>query len=126
VLLEHLNAALRSYQQALDLTPADDHRSRGGRENQLGNLFRRAGDTGQALRHYQRSIQHMEACGDIYKAGKIRYNIAILLTDVGRLDDALHYARAALDNSQQIGPGAAADAAAAERLVAQLEQNGPR
>ena len=107
VLLKHLNAALRSYQQSLDLTPADDHESRASIENQLGIVFARAGDTGQALRHYQRSIQHKEARGDIYEAGQTRYNIALLLARDGRTGDALHYARAALDNFQQAGPGAA-------------------
>ena len=55
VLLEHLNAALRSYQQSLELTPADDHQARGAREHQLGIVYSRAEDTSQALRHYQRS-----------------------------------------------------------------------
>jgi hypothetical protein len=55
VLLEHLNAALRSYRQSLELTPADDHQARGAREHQLGIVYSRAGDTSQALRHYQRS-----------------------------------------------------------------------
>jgi hypothetical protein len=36
--------------------------------------------------------------------------------------DALAYARAALANYQQAGPGATTDAAEAEQLVAALEQ----
>jgi tetratricopeptide (TPR) repeat protein len=126
VLLEHLNAALRGYLQDLDLTPADDHESRAVTENQLGIVFLRAGDTGQALRHFQRSLQHKEARGDVYAAGQTRYNIAVLLDGDGRTADALLYARAALDNFQQVGPGAAADAADAEQLIARLEQDGPR
>ena len=122
VLLKHLNAALRSYQQSLDLTPADDHQARGVTENQLGIVYSRAGDTGQALRHYQQSIQHEEARGNIYRAGQTRYNIALLLAGDGRIGDALHYARAALDNFRQAGPGAASDAADAEQLIATLEQ----
>lgn len=55
VLLEHLNAALRSYQQSLELTPADDHQARGAREHQLGIVCSRAGDTSGALRRCQRS-----------------------------------------------------------------------
>ena len=127
VLLKHLHAALHGYLQDLDLTPADDHASRAITENQLGIVFHRAGDTGQALRHYQRSLQHKEARGDVYAAGQTRYNIAALLLDGdGRTADALLYARAALDNFQQACPGAAADAADAERLIARLEQDGPR
>jgi tetratricopeptide (TPR) repeat protein len=125
VLREHLTAALGSYQQSLGLTPADDHETRAAIEHQLGAIYRRGGDTGQALRHYQQSLQHNEARGDIYGAGQTRYNIALLLEGDGRINDALQYGRAALDNYQQAGPGAAADAANAERLIADLEQRSP-
>jgi tetratricopeptide (TPR) repeat protein len=122
VLLEHLNAALRSYQQSLDLISADDHETRAITENQLGLTFPRVADVGQALRHYQRSVQHQEARGDIYTAGLTRHNIAVLLDVNGRADDALHYARATLDNYQQGGPGAAYQADRERRYIADLEQ----
>jgi tetratricopeptide (TPR) repeat protein len=125
VLLQHLNAALDGYQQALGLMPADDHEQRAIVENQLGTLYKRAGDTRQALRHYQRAIRHHEARGGIYGAGQSRYNIAILLAGDGQIGDALLYARAALHNYRQAGPGAATDAADAERLIADLEQDTP-
>ena len=121
MLLEHLNAALHSYQQALELTPADYHDQRGLTEHQLGVIYHRAGDTAEALRHYQRAIQHIEAQGDLFEAGRARSNIAILLAGDGRISDALHYARAALDNYEQAGPGAAAGADRARRLIAELE-----
>jgi tetratricopeptide (TPR) repeat protein len=121
VLLEHLNAAVGCYQQALGLAPAGDHRTRGAVENQLGLIYHRAGDTSQALRHFQQAIQHYEAHADIYRAGDTRYNIALLFADDGRISDALHYARAALDNYQQAGPGAADHA---QRLITHLEQTG--
>jgi tetratricopeptide (TPR) repeat protein len=123
VLQEHLSAAHGYYQQSLALIPADDHQTRAAIENQLGLIYRRAGDTGQALRHFQQSIQHKEARGDVYGAGQARYNIAALLVDAGRVSDALLYARAALQSFQQAGPGAADDAAAAERLVAELGES---
>jgi tetratricopeptide (TPR) repeat protein len=122
VLLGHLNAALDRYRQALDLTPANNHGNRAVTENQLGNLYVRAGDVSQAMDHYQRSIQHEEAQGNIYGAGQTRFNIAILLAENGRVSDALLYARAALRNFREAGPGAAAAAADAERLIARLEQ----
>jgi tetratricopeptide (TPR) repeat protein len=124
VLLEHLNAALGYYQQALGLAPADDHESRAIREYQLGGIYDRAGDTGQALRHYQQALRHDEARGDIYGAGQTRHNIALLLAHAGRVRDALHYARAALDNFQQTGPGAADRARRAQELIADLQQLG--
>jgi tetratricopeptide (TPR) repeat protein len=126
VLLEHLNDALGHYGQALDLFAVGDHESRAIAENQLGLIYRRAGETGQALRHYQQSIHHEEARGNIFGAGQTRYNIALLLLDdAGRTGDALHYARAALDNYQQAGPGAADHADRTRQLIADLEQRGP-
>lgn len=123
ILLGHLNAALRVYQQALDLTPADDHDTRAACEHQLGIINRHAGDTRRALRHFQQSIQHEEARGNIYGAGQTRHGIAILLSNEDRIGEALLYAHAALDNYRQAGPGAAADAASAEQLIARLEQH---
>ncbi len=124
MLLQHLDTALQRYQQALDLVPIGDHETRATIENALGGIYARAGDTGRALRHYQQSLQHHEARGDISGAGSTRYNIALLLEEADRAGDALLYARAALDNFQQAGPGAAANAAAAERLIAELENPG--
>ncbi|HEY1347277.1 MAG TPA: tetratricopeptide repeat protein, partial [Streptosporangiaceae bacterium] len=124
VLLEQLNTALRHYQQALELLPADDHEQRAITENQFGLIYDSVGDTAQALRHYQQSIKHEEARGNIYGAGQTRYNIALLLDQDGRTGDALQYARAALDNYQQAGPGAASDADRARQLIADLEQRG--
>jgi hypothetical protein len=49
----------------------------------------------QALQHYQQSIKHEEARGDIYAAGQTRYNIALLLERYSQIGDALLYARAA-------------------------------
>lgn len=124
VLLRHITDALRGCQEALEMTPADDHELRGLRENNIGNVYRRLGDTSQALRHYHRSIQHSEACGDVYAAGRARYSVAILFEDHGRVSEALRYVRAALDNWRLAGPGAAADAALAEEFIAELEQRG--
>jgi tetratricopeptide (TPR) repeat protein len=120
-----LNDALRGFQESLDLVPADDHETRGRGENQIGNVYRQAGHsyTGQALRRYQRAIQHHEARGDVYEAGLTRYNIALLLRGEGRTDEALHYARAAIDNFRNAGPDGAPMVAQAERLIADLERH---
>jgi hypothetical protein len=126
VLLEHLSTALRNYQQSLDLTPADDHETRAITEGHLASVFAQAGDTGEALRRYQRSLKHKEAREDLQGAGLTRHNIAALLGNDGRFADALLYARAALDNFQQAGPSAADRADLARGLIAQLEQDGQR
>jgi tetratricopeptide (TPR) repeat protein len=97
-------------------------------ENDLGNAYLRAGRKylGEALRHYQRSVQHKEAQGDVFGAGQTRYNVAELLAKDGRTGEALHFARAALDNLLSSGPGAAAEADLARQLIAGLEQPRPR
>ena len=118
----HLETARAGYQQALDLLPVDHHDYRATAHNQLGILYREVGDVPQALRHYQQSIHHQEARGNVYGAGRTRYNIALLLEDAGRPGDALHYARAALANFHAIGAGAAEDAEDARALVDRLER----
>jgi tetratricopeptide (TPR) repeat protein len=122
VLLGHLDDALRGYSSALELLPADDHESRQTVENQLGIVYGEVGDIGNALPHFQRAIQHCEAAGELYAAGQTRHNVAILLADADRAGEALHYARAALDNYQRVGPSAASAAAQAEQFIARLQQ----
>ena len=123
VLVEHRNAALAAYKQALELIPTGDAENLAGVHNQLGNIYLQAGDTRQALHHYQQSIAHQEARGNTYGAGLTRYNIAVLLQRAGRPGDALHYARAALHDFERTGPGATQRAATARELVARLEQD---
>ena len=63
VLVKHLSAGLRSYQQSLDLIPADDHDERAISENQIGIIYRRAWATAEALRHYQKSaVEETRLC----------------------------------------------------------------
>jgi len=123
VLLAHLNTALDRLQQALALLPADDAEDLAGVHNQLGVIYSEVGDTRQALRHYQQSIAHEEARGNTYGAGQTRHNIAILLKEAGRSGDALLYARAALHDYEQVGPGAAQDATDARDLITRLEHD---
>ena len=122
VLLDHLNAALDGYQQALDLFPADDAENLAVTHHQMGNIYSLAGETRAALHHYQQSIRHEEDRGNIYGAGQTRYGIALVLQADGRPGDALLYARAALHDFQRTGPGAAHDAADAQALITELER----
>jgi tetratricopeptide (TPR) repeat protein len=121
VLLGLLNEALAGYQQALDLFPADDAETRATVHNQLGNIYRDAGDTRRALHHYQQTIRLDEARGNTYGAGQTRFNVGLLLQDDGRPGDALLYARAALHDFERTGPGAAETATLARELIARLE-----
>jgi tetratricopeptide (TPR) repeat protein len=126
VRLEHLNAAVGCYQQALNLLAADDHEWHAIIEHKLGSAYTLGSRPDLALRHYQKAIQGQESRGDLYAAGVSRHAIAVLLASVGRLtkndqmiSQALHYARVSLDNFRQTG--AASDAAHAEQLITDLE-----
>jgi tetratricopeptide (TPR) repeat protein len=123
VILEHINATLVGYRQALDLVPASDAENLALVHGSLGNVYYEAGDTRQALHHYQQAIHHQEARGNTYGAGMVRYNVAVLLRDDGRLGDALLYARAALHDFERTGPGAAQEAAQARAFITRLEQS---
>jgi tetratricopeptide (TPR) repeat protein len=122
VLLGFLNEALAGYQRALELFPADDAENLATAHNQLGVIYREAGEARRALHHYQQSIRFKEARGDTYGAGQTRYNIALVLWGDGRPGDALLYARAAQHDFERVGSGAAGVIARAKALVADLEQ----
>ena len=109
VLLAHLNTALAGYQRALAMASRRRPEDLAARTTSSASSTAQAGDTRQALRHYQQSIAHEEARGDTYGAGQTRYNIALLLAGDGRRADALLYARAALSDFEKVGPGAAQD-----------------
>jgi tetratricopeptide (TPR) repeat protein len=125
VALEHLNAALRGYHQALGLIPDGDLETRAGVHHQLGLMYSEGRATRQALHHYQQSVIHQEARGDIYDAGRSRNDIAHLLRDDGNMGDALLYARAALHDFQRVGPGAADLLAETQQLIADLVEREP-
>ena len=105
-LLAHLDAARAGYQQALDLLPADHHDYRATAHNQLGNIYaagrgRAAGPAplpaghpaqGGPRRHLRRRAHPLQ-----HRPAPRR---------CGRPGDALHYARAALTNFREVGPGA--------------------
>ena len=121
-LAAHLVQAYASHKHALILLPIDQHEIRAIAHNQLGNIYSEVGDVPQALGHYLQSVRHEEARGYTYGAGRARSNIALLLRANGRPGDALHYARAALANFQQVGTGAAEAAAQAQALIQDVER----
>jgi tetratricopeptide (TPR) repeat protein len=121
-LLQHLNAAAQFYHQALDLTPPNAVDSLAVKHNQLGNIYCDAGDLDRALPHYREAIRYDEAGGNLYEAGKHRFNVAIALMQAGRLADALEYARAALRNFETYGEGAAEVIQETRGLIEEIEE----
>ena len=105
--LRLINDAADHYEQALQLFPSTAIRERGTTQNQLGVIFRRAGDLDRAVQHYQQNIRYSEQAGDIFGAGQTRFNVAFALLQAERFDDARAYAEAALANFQSFGDRAA-------------------
>lgn len=121
LLKQHLNAALQAYQQALALLPPDAVNDLAVVHNQLGNIYRDAGDLDRALHHYREGIGYDEASDNFYGAGQTRGNVARALRDAGRLADAREYAHAALRNFEGYGEGAAADIERTRGLIGEIE-----
>jgi tetratricopeptide (TPR) repeat protein len=123
VLLEHWNAALQAYQQALAMLPPDEVDTRAIIHNALGAIYDEVpGQTEQAVAHYREAIRFLEQAGALYNAAITRENVALAYADAGRFEDALLFAQAALANFEQFGPAAADLAEMARGLVAEYEQ----
>ena len=120
-LLRHLNDAARFYHQALDLLPPNAVDDLAVTHNQLGLIYKDAGDLDRALTHYRESIRYGEAAGNFYEAANTRFNVALALRDAGRLADAWEYAHAALRNYQSYEGRAAEEERKTEGLIAEIE-----
>lgn len=122
-MLRHVNEAVQSYQQALELLPDNAVNDLAVAHNQLGMIFKNVGDIDRALPHYRDAIRYAEAAGNPYEAGKYRFNVALALLQSGRLSDAREYARAALRDYQSYGDRAATELVAqTEQLLCHIEQ----
>lgn len=103
----HLNDALGRYREALEMTPPNAVGQLAVIHNQLGGVYREAGDLDRVLHHCREAIRLEEAQGNLYGAAVTRYNVAIALMEASRLVDARQYADAALRDYQTYGAGAA-------------------
>ncbi|MCH8047952.1 MAG: tetratricopeptide repeat protein, partial [Planctomycetes bacterium] len=119
--LRHINQALKSYHEALEMLPDSAVNDLAVTHNALGAIYGDAGDTDRAMTHYRESIRLVEAAGDLYSAATTRFNVALDLADAARLADAHDYARAALENYKTFGDAAADKIQKTEKLLARIE-----
>jgi tetratricopeptide (TPR) repeat protein len=117
-----LNSALDLYQQALALLPETAVADWAIVHNALGVIYIAAGDVDRALRHFRTAIGYREHVGNLYGAGRTRFNVAQTLWGANRFADALAYAKAALANFQTFGDRAADMIDMTQRLIADIQQ----
>ncbi|HUT89275.1 MAG TPA: CHAT domain-containing protein, partial [Thermoguttaceae bacterium] len=82
-LLKHLNAALQSYHQVLELLPQNAVNDLAVTHSGLGGVYGCAGDMDLALRHFRESIRYEELQGNVYGAARTRFNVAAALAQSG-------------------------------------------
>ena len=119
-LSQFLNEALRRYQEALDLLPADAINELAVAHNELGSIYCDAGDLDSGVRHYRESIHLKEQAGNLHGAAVTRFNLALGLLNAGRRADASEYAEAALRGFEPYGEGAAAEIEKTRWLIAEI------
>jgi tetratricopeptide (TPR) repeat protein len=123
-LLKHLNAALDSYHEALELLPEDAINDLAVTHNLVGSVYADASKIGRALPHYREAIRYFEAASDDYGAGQTRLSVAatLALPGSGRLADAREYARAALRDFQPYGDAAGDMVQKSQQLLEMIEK----
>jgi tetratricopeptide (TPR) repeat protein len=121
-LLNHLNAALQFYSQALARIPPDAPDMVATTHFVIGNTYTAGGVFDRARAHYLEAIRREEAAGNLYGAAQTRGNVANTLAKAGCLVDAREYALAALHNFETFGTCAAADVQKMRSLIALIEQ----
>lgn len=121
-LLKHLFDAIQFYQKALELLPSNAVDDLVATHNALGAIYDRANNHDLALLHFRKTIQYCEASGNPYDAANARYNVALVLQGIDRLNDAAEYVRAALRNYETYGQAAAEMIQRTQQLLAEIEQ----
>jgi tetratricopeptide (TPR) repeat protein len=122
-IVDHMNAALKAYLEALDLIPEKSIDDLATVHMQLGNIYDDAGEFDTAMSHYRDAIRYREAAGRPFEAGRVRINVALILSKRERYGDALLWAQAALRDFQPYGQRAADEVAQIQQMIADFEQN---
>ena len=120
-LLKHLNKSLNQYHKALAMLPENAVTDLAVTLNQIGRVYQEVGQIAKAMHHYNESIRYMVSSGDSFGAGQIRRNIAFMMAQHGRFEEALLYANASLKSFEPYGDGAKQDIAKTRELIAQIE-----
>ena len=118
-----LQEAMARYHKALLLLPVESVADLGVVHNQLGMVYRMAGDLDNALTHYRKSIHYQEALGDLYGAAVPRFNVALALAGASRFDDASAFAHAALRGFESYGERAGENIQKTRKLIEEIREH---
>ncbi len=121
--LAHLNEAESCYQQALEHFPVDAVDELAVTHNQLGMIYSTVGNVKRTVAHLRDAIRYLEKQGDVYKASKARFNVAVALANAGRPQDALEYAKAALRGFESYDESAADMIQRTRQLIERIRQD---
>lgn len=119
--LKYLEAAQEFYQKALKAFPQNAINELSTTYNWLGNVYRYAGMTDEAMKHYQEAIYLGDSLSDIYWAAQYRLNAAYTLMDADRLSDALEYARSAQERFEACGAAGVNKVKETRDLISRIE-----
>ncbi|HEC85117.1 MAG TPA: CHAT domain-containing protein, partial [Thioploca sp.] len=124
ILLQQINEAVDSYQQALAVLPDNAVNDLAVTHNQLGNIYNDVGDLERALPHYCEAIRYFETAGNLYYAANAHSNVAfaIALQDANRFPMAMEHACAAMRHYQSYPQGTEDEIHRTEGLIEDLER----
>ncbi|MEP6672247.1 MAG: CHAT domain-containing protein [Chthoniobacter sp.] len=118
----HLENALKAYLEALERLPSYAVGAIGQVQDRLATVYSYLGDIEQSKSHFAAAIYALEKTGQVGAAARTRLNFAVALLNSGRWDDALIYARAALQNYESLDQVDAVDIKTAKELIIVIEQ----
>ena len=118
----YLNQARDFCNKALELIPDHAIDELGSLHNIMGAIYSEGGQFTEAVNHMQQAIHFKDAANNLYWGAVYRRNYAVFLADTGRLQDAMAYARDALERLDRCGPNALEDAQITQSLIVLIDK----
>ncbi len=120
---KYFNRASAFVDRAIGIVPSNAVDDLARIHHQRGLLYGNAGDIRAARHHYSISISFDEQQGDFFEAARSRKNFAVDLARKGMLDEAIVWARAALDGFEKYGDRAQREIDATREMVELMVQD---
>ena len=109
--------AMSSSLQALQALPANAPQDRAVVFQRLGNLHRARGEADQSFAAFVQAMRCYDASGAAQGQADARFNAALALREMGRIEDAVTYGQWAEQRYARLGPAAADRRAHAAAIV---------